>query len=80
MSGHGSVALRELRVAPSRCLCVGDDLRCDIEGARRVGLRSIRIDRSRAQMAAAEDADAVVDSIVKVPAIANSLLEGYDAA
>ena len=74
------VALERLRVAPSRCLCVGDDLRCDIGGARRVGVRSIRVERSPRRMEIRDDADAVVDSIVRVPAIASSLLEGFDAA
>lgn len=76
-----SVALRRLRVAASKCLCVGDDLRCDIEGARRSGLKSIRVDRHRSRLLATGDADAVVDSIVKVPAVASSLLgEAFDAA
>ena len=72
--------LNQLRVAPSRCLCVGDDLQRDIEGARRAGLRSIRVDSQHARLRAERDADAVVDSIVKVPAIAASLLEGSHAA
>lgn len=75
-----SVALNQLRVAPSRCLCVGDDLQRDIEGARRAGLRSIRVDRHNARPRAERDADAVIDSIVSVPAIAASLLEGSHAA
>jgi HAD superfamily hydrolase (TIGR01509 family) len=69
-----SVALQRLRLAPSRCLCVGDDVQRDIEGARRAGLRSIRVDRQRTRPIVEHDADAVVDSIVKVPAIASSLL------
>jgi FMN phosphatase YigB (HAD superfamily) len=72
--------LNQLRVAPSRCLCVGDDLHRDIEGARRAGLRSIRLDRQPARPRAERDADAVIDSIVRVPAIAASLLEGNHAA
>jgi putative hydrolase of the HAD superfamily len=75
-----SFALRQLRVTPTRCLCVGDDLDRDIEGARRAGLRSIRVDSRGARLRLDRDADAVVDSIVKVPAIAASLLEGSDAA
>jgi putative hydrolase of the HAD superfamily len=71
-----TVALRQLRVAASRCLCVGDDLERDIAGARRAGLRSIRVDARRARRTAECEADAVVDSIVEVPAIAASLLGG----
>lgn len=76
-----SEALRRLRVRPSRCVCVGDDLRSDIEGARRAGLRSIRIDRLRARPQVGCEADAVIDSIVEVPGLAAALLaEGPDAA
>jgi putative hydrolase of the HAD superfamily len=75
-----SVALRHLRVTAAHCLCVGDDLDRDIEGARRAGLRSIRVDSRHARLRFDRDADAVVDSIVRVPAIAASLLEGSDAA
>jgi len=32
-----------LGVLPTNAVCVGDDLRCDIYGARAAGLRTIRL-------------------------------------
>jgi len=75
-----AVAVQRLRVSPSRCLCVGNDPERDIAGARRAGLKSIRVVDCRPRVIEIE-ADAVVDSIVKVPAIASGLLsERSDAA
>lgn len=72
-------ALDCLRLPASRCICVGDDPRCDIDGAARLGMRTIRV-VARRQQEPARDADAIVASVVDVPACARALLETVDAA
>lgn len=54
-----------LSVSPQRCVFVGDDPWCDISGARRVGMRTIRIERGRriSSAHAPPEADAVISSI-----------------
>lgn len=61
-----------LRVHPAHAIFVGDDPWCDIAGAKRFGMRTIRIRRgihARAAVAPDNEADAVVSGIAAVPGI-----------
>jgi putative hydrolase of the HAD superfamily len=75
-------AARLLGVVPARCVFVGDDPRCDIAGARRVGMKTVRIRRgvhAREILGAHEEADAVVDSLKSLPDLVGELLgERYE--
>jgi putative hydrolase of the HAD superfamily len=75
------VALRTLGVSPRRAVCVGDDLTCDIAGARALGLRTVRIkapdpgavvpswySADARPPAPPLEADTVIDSIDSLPA------------
>jgi len=75
-------ALRRLGVPPVDAICVGDDLRCDIAGARALGLRTVRIVTPGAVAEPDEDADVAIESLTALPDVAESLLEGMrtDAA
>lgn len=66
-------ALRRLGADPERTLMVGDDPRCDVEGARAAGLRAVWLDR-RGTGALPCSADGVVTGIAQVPQLAASLL------
>jgi len=70
-------AARRLGVCPPRAVFVGDDPIADIEGARRVGMHTIRVMRSGTHMwEAAGSADAVVESVAAVPSMAIGLIDG----
>ncbi len=69
-------ALWCLEVAPSNAVCVGDDLVCDVHGARRAGLHTIRLARPGQPDDFEDDADFVVDALAEVPAAAAALVEG----
>ncbi len=78
-----AVAARALGVAPGRCVFVGDHPVCDIYGARRAGMRTIRILQGfyrPALLAVHEEADAVVRSLDEVPALAAALLSEAQTA
>lgn len=64
-------AARRLDVAVTECVFVGDDPRCDIEGAMRVGMRAIYLQRDAHQDV---DADATVVSLADVAEIAEELV------
>ena len=69
--------LDRLDARASESVFVGDDPWCDVFGARRVGMKTIRIHRGghdRVPAAAVHEADAVVRSLAPVPAIAAALL------
>jgi putative hydrolase of the HAD superfamily len=75
-------AARFLGVPPGRCVFVGDDPLRDVGGARRAGMRTIRIRRglhAREILAAYQEADAVVDSLKTVPRIASELIGETEA-
>jgi HAD superfamily hydrolase (TIGR01549 family) len=55
-------ALEQLRVVPERVWYVGDDLRCDVGGARRAGLRAIWINPGGQQLLAG---DPVPDRVIR---------------
>jgi putative hydrolase of the HAD superfamily len=68
---------RQLGVAPARCVFVGDDPVCDVAGARRVGMKTIRVRQgvhAGVTLGAHEEADAVVESLHAVPHLAGVLL------
>ena len=75
-------ALRSLDLPPARCVHVGDDPVRDIAGARGIGMRTIRVanppavhaSSPAARCAAAEEADAVAETVLAVGAIATSFL------
>ena len=74
-------ALDCLRLASRRCVCVGDDPVCDIEGARRVGARTVRVSAARPAVTTACEADAVIASVVDLPMYVRRLVpETADAA
>jgi putative hydrolase of the HAD superfamily len=71
--------LARLGVPPDRAVMVGDDSWCDIYGAARLGISTIHVrgrsvERFAGQRGAA--ASATVDSLIEVPRVAASLLEG----
>jgi putative hydrolase of the HAD superfamily len=68
-------ACGRLGVAPGRAVFVGDDPRCDVGGARSVGMKTIWLTRQPAAGGtAASDADATLASLAGVPAAAERLL------
>jgi putative hydrolase of the HAD superfamily len=77
-----AIAARKLGLPPSRCVFVGDHPVCDVFGARRAGMRTVRITQGvyrRAVLARHDEADAVVGALDEVPAIAASLLAEVDS-
>ena len=66
-----------LGVAPAQCVFVGDDLECDIRGARAVGMRTIwmpRASRDATLGRASDEPDVVARTIADVPRVAPLLL------
>lgn len=74
-------AARRLGVRPSRAIFVGDDPVTDIAGARHAGMAAVHLQRhaGNTRCAAALAADAVIDTIDKVPSVAMGLLDGRRA-
>lgn len=70
------VAAERLQVDPARCVFVGDDPHRDVEGARAVGMRTIRILRGaeRRSTSSAAAADAVATTIESVLQLAPKIL------
>ncbi len=67
-----------LGVEPERCVFAGDDPWCDVAGARRAGLWSIRVRRGRfahADVSDACEADLVVSTLSEIPDAAEALVE-----
>jgi putative hydrolase of the HAD superfamily len=64
--------LSALRLPADRCVMVGDDVECDIKGARAAGLRTIKMVRHDAGRPC--PADAVLEFLSDVPAAAASLI------
>lgn len=69
-------ALHRLGTAADRTVCVGDDPRTDIAGARAAGLASIRLAVTDVAVDHGTEADIVVHSLDEVPAAASALVEG----
>jgi FMN phosphatase YigB (HAD superfamily) len=78
-----TAAARHVGVVPARCVFVGDDPTCDVAGARRVGMRTIRIRQgihAGVRLGVHEEADAVTDSLEEIPRLATIVLEGMEAS
>ncbi|MGQ0733324.1 MAG: HAD family hydrolase [Acidobacteriota bacterium] len=74
-------AMAHLNVPGPRCVCVGDDPASEVAGARRAGLKSIRIVGPMLLPGQRDDADAVLQSLVSLPEVADALIpESADAA
>lgn len=64
------VALEALDVAPHEAVMVGNDLECDVAGARKAGIRSIWTPYPRVSPAPRHpEADAVVERLADIPAL-----------
>jgi putative hydrolase of the HAD superfamily len=66
-------AVRALGVAVDRTVFVGDDEWCDLVGATRVGMRTIFLSAAEHAVPAFH-ADAIVDSLLDVPRVADALV------
>lgn len=66
-------ALRELEVAPARCVFVGDRLDNDVRGACRAGMRTIHFATRRRFAWRAGKPDHVVRRLSEIPAVLSSL-------
>jgi HAD superfamily hydrolase (TIGR01662 family) len=64
--------LRRFALPSDHCVMVGDDVECDVHGARAVGMAAIRI--ARGNRSAECGSDAVVEFLGDVPAAAASLI------
>lgn len=76
-SGLAFAEARErLGTRVERTICLGDDPRTDIAGAREAGLATIRLALPDVTVPAGQDADIVVDVLTAVPGAARALVEG----
>ena len=69
MKPHRSIfeaALRAVEVAPGDAVMVGDSLTHDVDGARRLGMRGVLVDRSRTVVAPPPDVP-VIQSLRELP-------------
>jgi putative hydrolase of the HAD superfamily len=69
--------LARLDLPADRCVMVGDDVECDVRGARAAGMYAIRIRRDDGNPWS--DAHATVALLGEVPAVADSLLQRMNA-
>jgi len=71
-----AVALRSLGVAASRAVFVGDDDRCDLFGASRLGMKTVFCGRYKSgTFEEPRYADAEVATLAALPAVAEALLQ-----
>lgn len=68
-------ALQRLALPARRCVAVGDDPRADIAGARRAGLRTVRLAVPGRVVAPEDEADVVIDTFEALPAVVAHLLD-----
>ena len=76
MKPHPSIfeaALRRLDVHPTEAVMVGDSLRQDIDGARRVGMRGVLVRRPDARHAAVDRSGAGLDGVVIIQSLTELL-------
>jgi len=64
--------LEELGVRPSRAMHVGDDLRCDVCGAKGVGMRAIHLDRGEEKRTDIQP-DAIIEDLSQLQEILERL-------
>lgn len=72
MKPHPSIfeaALKLLNVAPDEAVMVGDSLKQDIDGARRIGMRAVLVNRSSEAPALDRDGVPVVRSLTELPGL-----------
>jgi HAD superfamily hydrolase (TIGR01509 family) len=69
-----TAALGALGTEPSQTVCVGDDPRCDVAGARALGIHTVRLARPGA-VPDGPDADAVIEAFTALPGAAASLVQ-----
>lgn len=67
-------ACMRLAVTPGRTVFVGDDPTCDVDGARRVGMKTIWIRRAAAAAPHGRSGDLTLRSVAAVPGAAERLL------
>jgi putative hydrolase of the HAD superfamily len=72
-------ALRGLDLEAAECVCIGDDAARDVRGARALGIATIRLARPGVSVAAADEADLVIDSLRQLPDAAALLLRTVTA-
>jgi putative hydrolase of the HAD superfamily len=72
-------AARRLAISPERTLFVGDDLRCDVLGARLVGMRTVHFSPrpDGVVVGGSPFADATISSLHALSAVAETLLPAY---
>jgi FMN phosphatase YigB (HAD superfamily) len=78
-------AARRLGVVPARTVFVGDDLRCDVYGARRAGMRAIHFAHGHEgqRRKRRQSADATISSLDALPRVAEPIVPmhwRFDAA
>ena len=64
--------LDAMKVRPSRALHVGDDLRCDVSGAKGVGMKAIHLDRGEEKRADVQP-DGIIEDLSQLEAILERL-------
>ncbi len=75
MKPHPSIfeaALKQVDVRAEESVMVGDSLSHDIEGARRVGMRGVLVQRSE-EITAGTDGVPVIRDLTELPALLSSL-------
>ena len=68
-------ALTQLHLPAASCICVGDDVMCDVRGGRGAGMRTVRVVKRGVNPPAAEEADAVIDRFEDLPAALAALVD-----
>lgn len=64
--------LQELQVRPTMALHIGDDLRCDVGGAKSVGMRAIHLDRGEEKRADVQP-DGIIEDLSQLHQILERL-------
>ena len=61
-------AVQQIQCAPSECLFAGDNPECDINGAARAGMKTVRVLTGpfRAEAAAGIEPDFIIDSVTEI--------------
>ncbi len=73
------LALKELRTDPEETVYVGDNIECDVEGARAVGMWTILV-RTRDNVSVTDPgADGIIDELEEIPALIDAFDSKCDA-